>query len=430
MRITRIVIENFRAIHHFDSTCHNAINVIYGINGAGKSTIVRALQILLTWPIRRILNPNGNGIALTDEDISLGATYCSLEATLDDPQETTWRLYRQRSTERTKAEVSNLKHLMSYANDWVLEHSKNGAITSMPAIGIFDVNRAVIEVPQRLVRQGTMLPSDAYKSKTDFKLFFHWYREREDLENEKIRDLVINRKDLRDSQIEAQLDIQLTAVRTAIELTLPQYGNFHVHRSPRKFVMKKNGVEFDFTNLSDGEKCYITLVGAIARKLAMTHPDSHNPLDERGIFIVDEIDLHLHPEWQLTVVPKLRAIFKNCQFFLTTHSPIVLSGVRTYEGEQIFAVQNGEVKRQGSKIFGAPVQDILLDQFNLTGLRAPEAEALIDEWRKRLEKGEYEGEAYEKVKSEILQKMNPVDENIARLFLEELKLKQQHEKDK
>ena len=259
--------------------------------------------------------------------------------------------------------------------------------------------------------------------KTDFKSFFHWYREREDLENEKIRDLVFNHKDLRDSQLESRLDIQLTAVRKAIEETLPEYGNFHVMRSPRKFVMNKNGVEFDFTNLSDGEKCYITLVGAIARKLAMTHPDSMHPLDERGIFIIDEIDLHLHPEWQLRVVPKLRKIFKNSQFFLTTHSPIVLSGVRTYDGERIFAVQAGEVKPQGGKIFGLPVQDILLCQFGISGLRAPEAEQLISKWRDKLAKGEINDSEYAAIKSELYNKMDPMDEDIVQLLLEERKLK-------
>lgn len=424
MRIKFISIQNFRAIRHFECMCDDAINVVYGINGAGKSTIVRALQILLSWPIRRIINPNGNGIALTDEDITKGASFCSLEITLDDPQETTWKLYRQRSTERTKAEVSNLKQLMIYANEWVLNHTENGAISMMPAIGTFDVNRSVIEVPQRLVRQGTMRPTEAYQGKTDFKSFFHWYREREDIENEKIRELFFANRDAK----HVKLDVQLTAVRTAIEQILPQYGDFHVLRSPRKFVMKKNGVEFDFTNLSDGEKCYITLVGAIARKLSMTHPNSANPLNERGIFIIDEIDLHLHPEWQQTVVPKLRDTFKNCQFFLTTHSPSVLSGVRTYAGEKIFAVRDGDVILQDSNIFGAPVQDILLRQFNLSGLRAPEAEALIAKWRKKLAKGEINDQEYAEIKSDLLSKLDPANEDILRLIFEERKLRKQHEK--
>lgn len=425
MRIKFISIQNFRAIHNFECTCDEAVNVIYGINGAGKSTIVQALKILLSWPIRRILNPNGNGTALTDKDISKGASFCSLEVTLDDLQETTWKLYRQRSTERTKAEVSNLKQLMVYANEWVYEHSKNGAITSMPAIGIFDVNRAVIEVPQRLVRQGTMSPADAYDGKTDFKSFFHWYREREDIENEKIRELFFSHKESN----EIKLDVQLSAVRRAIEQVLPQYGDFHVVRNPRRFVMKKNGESFDFSNFSDGEKCYITLVGAIARKLAMTHPDSENPLDERGIFIIDEIDLHLHPEWQQTVVTKLRDTFKHCQFFMTTHSPIVLSGVRTYDGEQIFAVQNGNVILQTGKIFGGQVQDILLRQFNISSLRSPEADKLLNQWREKINNGKVNDEEYKALRAKILHWINPVDSEIMQLLLEEKKMQKTNEKD-
>lgn len=424
MRIKFISIQNFRAIRSFECTCDEAINVIYGINGAGKSTIVRALQILLSWPIRRILNPNSNGTALTDKDISTGASFCALELTLDDAQETTWRLYRQRSTERTKAEVSNLKQLMIYANEWVYDHFKDGAIASMPAIGVFDVNRAVIEVPQRLVRQGTMSPADAYDDKTDFKSFFHWYREREDIENEKIRELFFAHKELD----EVELDVQLLAVRRAIEQILPQYGDFHVLRNPRRFVMKKNGQAFDFVNFSDGEKCYITLVGAIARKLAMTHPNSDNPLDERGIFIIDEIDLHLHPEWQQTVVNKLRETFRQCQFFMTTHSPIVLSGVRTYAGERIFAVQDGNVIPKTDKIFGGQVQDILLRQFNISSLRTPEADTLLDQWRQRIIRGEVNDEKYKALKAKIMSWFNPLDSDIVQLLLEEKKIIKTNEK--
>lgn len=418
MKIKFISIRNFRAIRSFECMCNGNMNVIYGINGAGKTTIAKALEILLSWPIRRIINPNGNGIALTNKDITKGESFCSLEITLDDPQETTWRLYRQRSTERTKAEVSNLKQLMIYANEWVLEHTKDGMIDTMPAIGVFDVNRAVIEVPQRLVRQNIMTPAGAYAGKADFKSFFHWYRQREDIENEKIREMFFAKENARD----VKLDVQLTAVRTAIEKALPQYGGFHVQRSPKKFVMKKNGMEFDFINLSDGEKCYITLLGAIARLLAITHPSSEEPLQERGLFIVDEIDLHLHPEWQKTVVEKLRAVFPNCQFFLTTHSPFVLSGVRTYDGEQIISVSNGEAIAQSGKIFGSQAQDILLNQFNIDSLRAPEAEELVREWREKIAKGEVLDEEYKTIKSKLMDRMNPMDSEVMRLLLEETKV--------
>lgn len=45
--------------------------------------------------------------------------------------------------------------------------------------------------------------------------------------------------------------------------------------------------------------------------------------------LIDEVDLHLHPRWQMHVVQDLLRTFPNTQFILTTHSPVVLEGVNT-----------------------------------------------------------------------------------------------------
>lgn len=47
-----------------------------------------------------------------------------------------------------------------------------------------------------------------------------------------------------------------------------------------------------------------------------------------GIFIVDEIDAHLHPSWQRRILPTLRKTFPNLQVFCSTHSPLMLAGLK------------------------------------------------------------------------------------------------------
>jgi hypothetical protein len=70
---------------------------------------------------------------------------------------------------------------------------------------------------------------------------------------------------------------------------------------------------------------------------AETHPSSL-----RGIVLLDEIDLHLHPTWQRRIVPILKRVFPELQFIVTTHSPLVLTG---FEGDEIveLALQDGRV---------------------------------------------------------------------------------------
>ena len=138
----------------------------------------------------RIINQKGNGRVLTDDDITKGEKFCRLHIVLDDAMNTSWTLYRQRSSERTKSEMSDFKALSQFADAWYISDHKDedGNLTIMPAIGVFDVNRAVVDVPQRLVRQKSFAPISAYTIKgTDFNSFFHWFREREDVENEQLR---------------------------------------------------------------------------------------------------------------------------------------------------------------------------------------------------------------------------------------------------
>jgi len=46
----------------------------------------------------------------------------------------------------------------------------------------------------------------------------------------------------------------------------------------------------------------------------------------RGIVLLDELDLHLHPRWQRFIVMRLYKQFPYIQFITTTHSPLVAAG--------------------------------------------------------------------------------------------------------
>jgi predicted ATP-binding protein involved in virulence len=102
-------------------------------------------------------------------------------------------------------------------------------------------------------------------------------------------------------------------------------------------LVDKNGETFNLEQLSDGEKNLIALVGDIARRLSIANPNDEEPLKGDGIILIDEVDLHLHPAWQRLIIPKLTELFPNCQFFVTTHSPQVLSHVKP---ENIFLLKN------------------------------------------------------------------------------------------
>ena len=152
-------------------------------------------------------------------------------------------------------------------------------------------------------------------------------------------------------------DKQLNAVRTAIQTFMPDFDNLHVERKPRlRMVVNKNGQKLDVAQLSQGEKSLMSLVGDIARRLAMMNPALENPLEGEGIVLIDEIDMHLHPTWQRSVIGNLNKTFPNCQFILTTHSPIVISETPNL---LVYALDDGEVTKLSS-LYGMDVNHVLL----------------------------------------------------------------------
>lgn len=178
---------------------------------------------------------------------------------------------------------------------------------------------------------------------------------------EKLKNVI--RKEIKQkSNIYKSGGIELKAVTKAIEQFVPEYSSLRVKRVPRPHMLINKGKNtFNLDQLSDGEKNLITLIGDIARRLAIANPTSKNPLKGEGIILIDEIDLHLHPKWQRLMIPQITKVFPNCQFIITTHSPLVLSHIRP---ENIFLLTNDNNELSYSKAiesFGKNSDRILED---------------------------------------------------------------------
>lgn len=88
-----------------------------------------------------------------------------------------------------------------------------------------------------------------------------------------------------------------------------------------------------FQNLSDGFRCMVSLVADITRRIITLNPHlGRNALREtEGVVLIDEIDLHLHPQWQRQVVDDLKKVFPKLQFITTTHSPFIIQSLQEDE---------------------------------------------------------------------------------------------------
>ena len=93
------------------------------------------------------------------------------------------------------------------------------------------------------------------------------------------------------------------------------------------------------------------------------YPDSENPLAEPAIVLLDEIDLHLHPDWQRKIISFLSGIFPQTQFIVTAHSPLIVQSA-----ENINVVM---LKKEG--------ENITIHQPALTNFQGWTVEEILDE---------------------------------------------------
>lgn len=114
---------------------------------------------------------------------------------------------------------------------------------------------------------------------------------------------------------------------------LPDVKDIHC-RSIEENNQIKNFVEFEtdygFVRLRElgyGYQVTLAWIVDLAKKMFERYPNSENPLHEPAIVLVDEIDLHLHPEWQRKIIQFLSAQFPKTQFIVTTHSPLIIQSM-------------------------------------------------------------------------------------------------------
>lgn len=134
-------------------------------------------------------------------------------------------------------------------------------------------------------------------------------------------------------------------------------------------------------DLSLGYRALIAWVVDLAYRLFERYPDSPNPLAEPAIVLVDEIDLHLHPRWQRTIMSYLTERFPNTQFIVTAHSPLIVQAAT--DANIVLLRREGDhvvIDNDVEAIRGWRIDQVLTsDLFGLETARPPEYDELMKE---------------------------------------------------
>lgn len=159
---------------------------------------------------------------------------------------------------------------------------------------------------------------------------------------------------------------------------LPEGASFNGEFLEGEYLFEVEGLKTVFSALSDGYQSYIGWIADLLYHICLTASGKTKIVDICGIVMVDEIDLHLHPEWQRSVIPRISEALPNLQFIFTTHSPIVAGSLNR---ENIFVIETEDgasvVKQYDEHIYGLSSEEVLLSSyFKLSTTRA---EPFVDE---------------------------------------------------
>ncbi|MDQ7073624.1 MAG: AAA family ATPase [Gammaproteobacteria bacterium] len=373
MKIKKLKIQGFRGATSLNLVFHERLNVLVGVNGSGKSSVLDATALLLSWMTNRIKGKAGNRIE--NDDIQNGASYVDLQLIAQiRGHDFSWSRVQVREGHSRQKRISNLKEMTEVVKQIQEEISTNREQVNLPLMAYYPVNRAVLDIPLRIRakhRFGLLAAyDDALAGGASFRQFFEWFREREDLENELRRD-----QESICSDPEAVFpDRQLETVRRAITGLMPEFCNLTVRRSPLRMEVEKKGKRLSLSQLSDGEKCLMAMVGDLARRMAIANPAREKPLEGEGVVLIDEIDLHLHPKWQRMIMPRLLKVFPNCQFIVSTHSPHVVTAVYPESLFLLSQSEQGLVAEKAGESYGKTVERVLEDLMGLVTTRPDEVE--------------------------------------------------------
>jgi energy-coupling factor transporter ATP-binding protein EcfA2 len=116
-------------------------------------------------------------------------------------------------------------------------------------------------------------------------------------------------------------DILLRVLPGVSEIT-PRFGEPGAGKA-RLFAKTGDGL-VPVSELGLGYQSTLAWVTDLAVRLFAAFPESPDPLAEPCVVLVDEIDLHLHPRWQRTLLDAISSTFPNAQFIVTAHSPLVV----------------------------------------------------------------------------------------------------------
>lgn len=316
MKIEKMIIDNINGIKHLDLTFNEGLNLICGENGVGKTTILKAIAHQFLYGQDEFIKKHYGTVKGSCEIGLLGET---------NPLKYDIKDFRLGSTPHSQTVYAKQSDCVLYfSSSRTIDYFK---IKALPSI---DRNQ------NTTYRSALQLVDGVDK---DIKSWF-------------VNRLIFSHLD--DSLNEYQKN-NLKLCKKIFNL-LDNNLSVKTAKPDFEIILNQNNNEIYFEMLSDGYKSCIFILLGIIKEVEYRFPEI-NAIDFDGIIMIDEIDIHLHPQWQAKLVKVLKEIFHNVQIIATTHSPSVLQNATADEIIPLYKDKNGDVQ----------IKELNLGEYGLQG---------------------------------------------------------------
>ena len=373
MKLKKTSITNYRCFKEAEIDFDEHTTLIVGKNGAGKTAILDAVAVAISTFLLGIDGGVSRSISKDDaryEFYDLDGTVdpqhqfpVSIESTGDclDNYNVKWvRSLNSESGNTTVKEARELTNISKNTQKRIMTGDKS---LILPLISYYGTGRLYAQKKEKKnIKSLTEFKRqvgyvDCMAAESNEKLMLNWFQ---------IQTLKSLQAQQRTGKVEKPL--LLKTVESAICKCFERISGsknadivfeLDTHRLVLNFESADGSLQkFAMDEMSDGYKNTLSMIGDIAYRMAVLNPMLGDKVleDTSGVVVIDEIDLHLHPQWQQTIISDLNTIFPKIQFIVSSHAPAVINSVAR---EQIRILDNGEIYMPAAQTYGRDANSIL-----------------------------------------------------------------------
>lgn len=349
MQINQIEIKNFKLFKEESFIFNPQFNLLVGINGSGKTSLLRAIAVALGGWANAYINSESNLRPILDEEIreiqvdnrfdkSKKSSITAFgNATIIDRYDklinarAKWTRYRNEYSSLTyQSAFIKYENSMPYPlsistlGSDILNYIENGYKFDLPIIAFYECDRLWLAKNELNIESSSKTRYSRFDPYVDC---FHTASDHHAIAEWLLKHELTSLQQGRETPV-------LQAIKKSARIALENCTDirFDMEQS-RVIVAFKDNIIIPFEHLSDGQRTILGLFCDIARRTAILNPHlSGDAISQtKGVILIDELDLHLHPRWQRRIIEDLRTVFPNIQFICTTHSPFLIQSLRTSE---------------------------------------------------------------------------------------------------